>query len=340
MAHHAILLAIASYPGLTNLEGPENDVEEFHAWLVAPDGGNVPPENIKVIKSSDFPPVVDPYKAQPADVAFRAALQKLLFNADGSFKGKVGERLYLFFAGHGFASRQLNEAALYSAQATKNDPDHIAGKRYAAKIVNSAAFEEVVLIMDCCRDVDLSDSIRDPTMKIPDRQALAAGVRLLEAYAAGRGQQARERVLGTGGKVRGIFTHALVDALRNAKGNDRGELTGALLKGYVHDRWPSFFSDAAKYEAHIGLPTGATDIVFASRAVEPKVKVRFTANPPLSPGAAIIILDASRTEVARAVYDPAGTSVLLPPSYYKAVVEGTARSAMFDAVGATLEVPL
>lgn len=340
MTHYAILLAIKSYPGLTNLEGPENDVDEFHAWLVAPDGGNVLPENITTIKSSDFPSVTDPYQAQPADVAFRAALQKLLFNADRSFKGKVGERLYLFFAGHGFASRQLNEAALYSAQATKNDPDHIAGKRYATKIVNSAAFEEVVLIMDCCRDVDLSDSIRDPTMKIPDRQGLAADVRLLEAYAAGRGQQARERALEAGGKVRGIFTHALVDALRNAKGNDQGELTGDLLKGYIHDRWPSFFSDVAKYEVHIGLPTGAKDIVFASRAVEPKVEVRFTATPPLPPGAVIVILDTKRTEVARSIYDPAGTTALLPPSYYKAVVEGTPRTAMFDAVGASVEVTL
>lgn len=340
MAHHAILLAIKSYPGLTNLEGPEHDAEAIHAWLVAPDGGNLLPDNITVIKSSDFPAVTDPYQAQPADVAFRAALQKLLFNADRSFKGKVGERLYLFFAGHGFASRQLNEAALYSAQATKNDPDHIAGKRYAAKIVNSAAFEEVVLIMDCCRDVDLSDSIRDPTMKIPDRQALAAGVRLLEAYAAGRGQQARERVLEAGGKVRGIFTHALLDALRNAKGNDQGELTGALLKGYIHDRWPSFFSDAAKYEAHIGLPTGAKDIVFASRAIEAMVEVRFTATAPLPPGAVIVVLDTKHTEVARAIYDPAGTTALLPPSYYKAVVEGTARFAMIDAVGASVEVPI
>lgn len=338
MAHYAILLAIKTYPGLTNLEGPEHDLDEFRDWLVAPDGGNVLPNNIKVIKSSQFPTVTDPYQAQPADVAFRAELQNLLFNTDRTFRGNVGERLYLFFAGHGFASRQLNEAALYSAQATKNDPDHIAGKRYAAKIVNSAAFEEVVLIMDCCRDVDLSDSIRDPTMKIPDRQALAANVRLLEAYAAGRGQQARERALEAGGKVRGIFTHALVDALRNAKGDEQGKLTGALLKGYIHDRWPSFFSDAANYEVHIGVPTGATDIVFASRAVEPKVEVRFKATAPLPPGAVIVVLDTKRTEVARVVYDPADTKTMLPPSYYKAVVDGTARIAMIDAVGASVEV--
>jgi len=168
MAHHAILLAINSYPGLTDLQGPELDADEFRAWLEAPDGGNVPLANIDVIKSSQFPPDPDPYKAQPAETAFRAALQRLLFNGN-AFKGRVGERLYLFFAGHGFASRQLNEAALYSAQATKVDPDHIAGKRYATRIVNSAAFDEVILIMDCCRDVDLSDSIRDPTMKIPGR---------------------------------------------------------------------------------------------------------------------------------------------------------------------------
>ena len=340
MAHYAILVGISTYPGLTNLQGPEHDVDEFRDWLVAADGGNVPPGNIKLIKSSDFPTVNDPYQAQPADVAFRAALQTLLFDTDRNFRGKVGERLYLFFAGHGFASKQLNEAALYSAQATRNDPDHIAGKRYAAKIVNSAAFDEVVLIMDCCRDVDLSDSIRDPVMKIPDRQALAANVRFMEAFAAGRGQQAREVPSPRDGKVHGIFTEALISALRNAKGNERGELTCTLLKGYINDQWPSFFQGAATYEAHIGPPTGASDIVLVTRPVEAKVKLRFSPTAPLPPGTVIVVLDSNRAEVARVVFGPGSDSTELPSSYYKVVAQGTGRSAMVDAVGTMVEVAI
>jgi hypothetical protein len=340
MAHYAILVAITSYPGLSDLQGPENDIDAFYAWLVDEAGGNVKPsENICVIRSSDYPKVKDPYQAQPADTAFRAALRNLLFDEDGTFKDNVGERLYLFFAGHGFASKQLSEAALYSAQATKMDPDHIAGKRYAAKIVNSAAFHEVVLVMDCCRDVDLSDSIRDPNMKIPDRQALAANVRLLEAYGSGRGQQAREKEMPPDLKVRGFFTQAFIDALRNAPVNGRGELTGTLLKGYIHDRWPSMFSGEATYEAHIGLPTGAKDIVFVKRAV-PKVVVHVHAGEPLTAGETISILDTARRESARFPYDPQGTSISLPPGYYKAIVVGTARAQMFDAVGESVEVIL
>jgi hypothetical protein len=339
MAHYAILVAITSYPGLSNLAGPENDLNEFAAWLKDENGGNVPAANITEIKSSSYPLVTDPYLAQPADVKFRAALQDLLFNA-GNFKVNVGERLYLFFAGHGFASRQLNEAALYSAQATRNDPDHIAGKRYAAKIANSGAFEEIVLIMDCCRDVDLSDSIRDPVMKIPDRQGKAAEVKVLEAYAAGRGQQARERALDADGRVHGIFTHALVDALRNAQGDENGNLTGLLLKNYIHDRWPSFFDDGVNYDAHIGLPTGRDDIVFAVRAAPSQVEVIFKAAMPLADGAVIIILDGKRKEVTRVVYGAGQAKATLPPSYYKAVVEGTARSAMIDAIGTSVEVAI
>lgn len=340
MAHHAILVGIKSYPGLSNLDGPEHDVQDFYDWLVAPDGGNIPRDRglITVIKSSDYPPVSDPYAAQPADVAFRAALQKLLFNPDATFRGRVGERLYLFFAGHGFASRQLNEAALYTAQATQIDPDHIPGKRYATKIVNSNAFGEVVLIMDCCRDVDLSDSIREPTMKIPDRKALSANVRLLEAYAAGRGQQARERQIGSDSRVRGVFTQALLDALRHAKCDENGRLTGFLLKNHIHDIWPSYFPDGVTYDAHIATPTGGEDIVLATRAVVPKVEIRFAANPPLARGTVIVISDGRRVEVERISYDPAGTEVRLPPGYYKAVVEGTGRSTMIDAVGQWVEV--
>jgi hypothetical protein len=341
VAHHAILVAISWYPGLTELKGPEHDVEDMRRWLRDPQGGGLDDANIVVIKSGDFPRADDRFQAQPAEVAFKRALTTLLFAQDGvTFKNRVGERLYLFFAGHGFASKRLAEAALFTAQASKIDPDHIASKRYAEKIANSGAFDEIVLIMDCCRDVDLSDSIRDPVIKVPDRQGLARTL-FFEAYGAGRGQQAREREMAQGGPVRGLFTYALVDALRNAKGNDRQEVTGAALKGYVLNRWPQLFEGAVPYEPDIAPPAGARDIVFARRGAAAGVEVRFILQPPVpAAGSMIVIENGSRAEVARVPCDPGGTRASLADGLYKAKLDGTARTASFDASGESVEVSL
>jgi hypothetical protein len=339
VAHYAILVAITWYPELTELKGPENDVEDIREWLREPLGGNLDEDKVTVIKSSDFPKVNDRSRAQPAEIAFKKALADLLFQPDGiSFKNKVGERLYLFFAGHGFVGKRLAEAALYTAQASRIDPDHIASKRYAEKIANSGAFDEVVLMMDCCRDVDLSDSIRDPVLKVPDRAGLA-NTKFMEAYAAGRGQQAREREIVPGGPVRGLFSYVFVDALRNAKGNVNDEVTGAVLKGHILDRWPKLFDGPVPYEPDIAPPTGAHDIVFVRRQTAPKVEVRFKVNPPVPPaGSVITIENTSREVVDRVPYNPAGTRTSLPDSIYKAKLDG--RSALIDASGQSVEVTI
>jgi|CXWL01.1.fsa_nt_gi hypothetical protein len=349
MADYAILLAITWYPGLTELKGPENDVDDFKQWLCAPEGGNLVegkpdgsefPDSaksaIRVIRSSDFPREPNPYRAQPAEAAFREALNRLLFEPDGvTFRNKVGGRLYLYFAGHGFSGKRLAEAALYTAQARKNDPDHIASKRYAERIANSDAFDEIVLVMDCCRDVDLSDAIRDPTMKLPDRQGIAAKVRLLEAYGAGRGQQARERDLDGSGIVRGLFTHAFVDALRNAPGDAGGNVTGERLKRHVNNRWPQFFAGEPPYYPDIFPPGGAEEIVLVRRTVAPTTEVRFFfAAPEPAVGSMIVVYDTHRNEVARVAFDPVSTMVRLPDGLYTAKLDGTLRSRGIDVSGA------
>src|SRR3954471_2605727 len=120
MAHHAILMAITTYPGLSNLDGPERDVDDVYTWLIAADGGGLDPNNVRVITSSMFPTPATRFVAQPTEIAFKEALTRLLFEADEvTFRDHVGELLYLFFAGHGFASKRLAEAALYTAQAGK-----------------------------------------------------------------------------------------------------------------------------------------------------------------------------------------------------------------------------
>src|SRR5215471_9206759 len=108
---YAILIGISHYPELgeggtsADLAGPENDVEAIAVWLKSDAGGAIPEENIRVIKTSTYPP-------PPATIAANAhprpdELERELTALDGiaqknrqAGKGlRVGRRLYLFMSG-------------------------------------------------------------------------------------------------------------------------------------------------------------------------------------------------------------------------------------------------
>lgn len=340
MAHYAILVSVNRYPGLRNLNGPENDLEDFRDWLRSPEGGNVPPANLRIVRSSDFPPCQSIYDESPVESHFKQALVSIMFDANQRLIERPGERLYLFFAGHGFAGRRLSEAALYTAQASRLDPDHIACKRYAERVVNCGVFDEVVLVMDCCRDVDLSDAIREPNFRIPDAGGHGrVQTRFFEAYAAMRGEQARERHFDGTGKVRGVFTTAFVDALRNAPPDDTGAVTTTIVKNYILNRWPALFNGAPPQTPDIHTP-GNGDFVLVRRPVAAPVRVRFRYAPPVPPGMTLVVEQSSRVQALRVTIEADETEVDLPDGLYRASIEGLDRSALFDAAGSAMMVML
>lgn len=165
--HYAVLVTITKYPGLSDLDGPEADGLAFAEWLTRVDGGDLPTGNITHIRSADFEPIGDVYDAKPRDMQLNKALDSLLREGTGRerrWKEKAGERLYLFFAGHGFtAGSSLSDPALFSAVAQHGDTAHIAGYRYAAKIANAGFFDEIMLFMDCCQDTLKSSQVLEPT---------------------------------------------------------------------------------------------------------------------------------------------------------------------------------
>jgi hypothetical protein len=94
-------------------------------------------------------------------------------------------------------------------------------------------FDEIVLVMDCCRTTSLVSEITPPqlpnTKGSPDRKK----VRYFYAYAVSDGEAARERP--SDGTVRGIFTTALLEALRKAPGDPTGKVRGEDVADYVHN---------------------------------------------------------------------------------------------------------
>ena len=71
--HYAVVIGLSAYPKLgsppANLRGPENDATLVANWLKDPAGGGLPPENVKLIRSQDFPASSD-----DPGVAFHARL--------------------------------------------------------------------------------------------------------------------------------------------------------------------------------------------------------------------------------------------------------------------------
>jgi hypothetical protein len=222
---YAIVVGITKYPDLTPLDGPVEDAEDFVKWLRDPRGGNVPDANIKKIVTSPNPPPGKPRpKREDVDDELDA-IYKL-----GVQNDKVGDRLYFYFAGHGFAT-SIQDAALLMANASSGTPGYnISGRPYADYFRTAAFFKEVVLFMDCCRENYFAKPTEPPYEKIVGDKA---GLRYY-GFATQWSRSTREGPWGPKGEKRGIFTLTLLDALRTKVPRDaKGQVSGAELAGYV-----------------------------------------------------------------------------------------------------------
>lgn len=352
---HAIVVGIDLYPGLGSLEGAQWDAEAFAGWLVDPDGGGLPAGNVRTILTRQYhpPPPATTTLADPNAQRFNTAIRDLLTDAAGDpHPFPVGRRLYLYFSGHGFqGASDWEEAALYAANATRVMPEHIPGTRVANAVKAAAAFEEIVLVMDCCRDVSLTGRICEFLLCLLPNPSQAAVVRTCYAYAVPRGSQARERRF-NGGPVQGIFTYVLLEALRRTPGDGNGNVTGQAIKNYIHNRWPDVATDGDNPSSSPRIEVDNTnDVVFAVRPSgpaatagaapgPPQTRVTFSVEPPVPDGAEIMVLDGQMLEIQRLPVRDGSASCALVPGLYKALLAGTNRQKVFQAMGADVHEQL
>lgn len=224
---YAVVVGISRYPALRDLSGPVNDALSFRDWLL--NRGAVPEENIELIVTPAYTETMTRKNAQPLRDQVINALDAILERNNNG--GKAGRRFYLFLAGHGYAP-QVNDAALLMANAGGRSFPAVPGTQFANWFRESAKFEEIVLIMDCCREeygTIPPQPLPWPNEPSPD----AALVRYFHAYATQPFLYAREKILPPDGMVRGIFTYALLTALEKALPDSAGRITGTAVKDYV-----------------------------------------------------------------------------------------------------------
>jgi len=246
--NHAIVAAVSRYPRWpeSNLDGPVNDLVDFGRWLLDPHGGAIPRDRApefaawlddplhqapaaaaptSAVQFFASPAVADPVDPVPTTHRIEQAFAALRLRgnaaraADNRGRPRLGERLFLYFAGHGFAPTK-HEAALFTA-----DSDADATGWHVA--------------MDCCRP----DGLNLPKRPLPFNAftgPVPPNPRVpFIAFAASFNQNSREKAH-DGGAVRGIFTRLLLDGLRGTalRVSDNGRLTASRLDSWLQDRLP------------------------------------------------------------------------------------------------------
>jgi hypothetical protein len=266
----AIVVGIRDYPHLDPLSSPENDARAFYEWVTTPaeqGGGGIDSASgrARLILSTDFHPPF-PLGMEPPTIAQiepeLIALDDLAEQNRSQGQGlQVGRRLYLYFSGHGCAPR-FEEAAVLMANATRRRVYHLTGMPIADWFFRAGYFEEIVLLMDCCRErYEKVATYVPPWIDLTLPDVMDRSQRFY-GMAAEWSQRARERVMADG-QSRGVFTMALLAGLRGAAFDPEtrftdpatnramARVTAASLKRFLYNFMKDFLSDADRDDPQV-----------------------------------------------------------------------------------------
>jgi Caspase domain len=224
----AIVVGINTYDAtseFSELKGPTNDTRELIDWLKDAEGGAIPEENIA--------PYTLPSSTNPrADWSAITGALRTLYTRKRSADQPIGRRLYVFLAGHGFTD-SITRSLLHSVETRRIAPAYVSGTQWLDCFHERALFDELVLWMDCCRDYE-------PNFDAPGRPCFggqdAASNKVKRMYVLGTGFGKGSYERDFNGTVHGIFSRALVDALRDEAIDGEGRLTAANVYQVIADK--------------------------------------------------------------------------------------------------------
>lgn len=296
---HALLVGICRYKDqkrLSPLDGPLNDVERVRKWLIKDQ--DVLEKNIRELKTPDgllsdlpaegWPPETD---WSPNGVGFQRTYQGIVYGPDGKVIPREG-RLYLYFSGHGFALAQDDDdaqAALFGADTIGDIHSNLPGSVYAAAAKRARAFKEVVLIMDCCRDLVDNRTYSDPGVSTIERSNSDKTVKMFELYAAPREGKSQERQLADSeGKIVGVMTDAMLRALKLAPADLTGQVASGVMARVMQYNWAKWYPIAPRPPAPNAILPKSGDIYFKSRRGD-LISLTVSRAKTLEPGSTIEI---------------------------------------------------
>ncbi len=335
LADRALVVGINRYPKIGELLGAQNDADDFYAWVTDPAGGGVAPANALLLRSVDFqPPPADPDDERPDKVL----IEKFFTGIDNAANAnnlagqglKAGNRLWLFFSGHGFAP-SLDRSAVLMANATNDRPHSIAAMAWANRLFDGGWFNDVLLFQDACRNPIGDTDLTPPFLK--SRQAPAAQQRRrFYAFSAKNRQLSKE--LTVAGRVNGVFTYTLLEGLRGqARDPQTGAVTTAQLKAYLQENMRKLLPQTDLDDASIAkmpevFDPDPFDVVSAPAGPVPDFPVQILGTE----GMAVRVIDAALRVVAASNPAPDPWSVRLQRGFFKAV-RADGRDKLFEVSG-------
>jgi hypothetical protein len=233
---YAIVVGINHYKaGIPTLQGAVNDAGLFRRWLIDPHGGGLDPNHVTFICSAN-PPNGRPLREEIEDAILGYYAWQ---NETGRARGR---RLYLYFAGHGVTPNAPNDedCGLVMANAILLALRALPGRLAAKRIRRAALFEEIVLFMDCCRQVT-GQVVAECGLPDFGDPLIAARKPYFYAFAADWALTATERELphpfdpDEPSLVQGVFTYAVLRGLTSAIDEQSQEITSMSLKKFVID---------------------------------------------------------------------------------------------------------
>lgn len=272
----ALVVGINRYPsaGVDPLEGAVADATRFHEWVTNPAGGGITEAGHAVLLTT--PPIqADGDLPRPIS----PDLQEFFYKLIQTHAAHPGRRLYVFLSGHGISpssQESVRNAALLMANAMQPNNYHcFPGNVWAEGVRSAALFREVILIMDCCRDINNTATVSGHIFGEPSEDA--KNCVLLEAYATQWGSKSRELELPPDGKKRGVFTYSVLEVLNS------GRMNGTVFKAAVKAHLKRTLDDEKKrQQTEIrGNPedTALDQIVFNENAAKSRVPIRINGHP-------------------------------------------------------------
>jgi hypothetical protein len=254
----AIVIGIDEYDSEElRLNAAVSDAERFCDWVTAPDRGNVPQDQLKLLlgRSSQL----DQSNGAPRPTKDNIVT---VINDVVTAAGDNAERLYFYFSGHGITARVSNrdESALVTPGFDEIHTDHSLAIRSLTEHFETTPFKDQFFFLDACRNIPWTNrEFEIGRWPIPrQRDPGTPPVQQFILYATSPGLKAQES------PWEGAFTGVLMDALEGHEAakawsweRNCYEVRWERLAGYVNDVMSKKKRDAQK-----GTAVAAEDVPY------------------------------------------------------------------------------
>lgn len=223
---YAMIIGVSRYQHLKSLQYADADAILFRDFLLSPSGGNTKPENIFFLIN---------------DSATASNFTTLGYNWLKRKKLKKGDRLYLYFAGHGDAKNQFNYYFLpYDCNPVGDERNYDATANINMHYIKTVLIYEqvqkeveVFLVMDACRTNQLAGGDEG---KKNFQNNMATDMKMGEIMLLSTGPNQfsyEDKKIGNG---HGLFTFYLVDGLMGAADKEfTGDNDGKVTVEEIYD---------------------------------------------------------------------------------------------------------